>query len=585
MIFVRTHRGERRLELEEFEAEVRAGSIRPSTQVRVPMITGGLWVSARDLELFKQLYAPAEIRFARTFSLGRFPYVTVLLCVGQVVLFLTLSKGTRVLPLDTLLDAGAKVGANILELGETWRLLTANVLHRDVLHLAFNTFFLFNVGGTVENAYRTRDYLVILLGSALGTTVLSLAMSSVPSVGASGIVLGLFGSASVFGYKYGELLPRRYRRYFGGAVLPFALFILYVGLSSPDTDNWGHVGGLVAGAGATAFLSPRLLHGERESWMAHWASGFALIGLLALVLGAGSVVRGRGPQLNTFVDDTSGIAVAYPVRWESGENHLGDPAWGNRLGVSLGLRVERRAEARFTLDELRASFLAELEELERTGELAKVEIKSERPFLVEGGRGLELEIYLASRAGPQRTRNYLVERGYYSYRMVLSAPEARDKSYGPVFDRLVGGLRLEEPAGLRASRRVAETFPGMSSAQVELGDRLAEIGNVQAAARAYQRALASVPDLPEALYGLARLSLAYGSNLEAADLAAAQLLYRRPRAPAVVALAADIKRRLGQRQEACLILQGALERLDGPLPKLRRRLDGLHCAGRTWAQF
>src|SRR5204862_1052563 len=92
-----------------------------------------------------------------------------------------------------------------------------------------------------------QDYALILLVSALTTTLLSTAMSTLPSVGASGVVLGLFGAASVFGYKYSDILPKKYRRYFGGAVLPYALFILYVGLATKDTDNWGHLGGLLGG--------------------------------------------------------------------------------------------------------------------------------------------------------------------------------------------------------------------------------------------------------------------------------------------------------------------------------------------------
>jgi membrane associated rhomboid family serine protease/tetratricopeptide (TPR) repeat protein len=579
LIHVRTHEGERWLELEDFEAEVEAGRILPSTPVRLPVLTGSRWVSARELELFRQLHAPVRSRFARSFSLGRFPVVTTVLCLAQVIAYVVLSDGARVPSLDNLIEAGAKVGANVLELGETWRLLTANLLHRDVIHLTFNTFFLFNVGGTVENAYREGDFLLIVVVSALGTTTLSLLMSSVPSVGASGVVLGLFGAASVFGYKYGSLLPRRYRRYFGGAVLPYALFILYVGLASPDTDNWGHLGGILSGAAVTAVLAPRLLHARRPAPSRGWAAAGLAAGLATLVVALGPLVRAIGPRLERFVDERTGIAVSRPARWTAGENHLGDPAWGNRLGVSLGIRAERRSARPYALEGLRSAFLEELRGLERAGEITRVEVESERPFLVKGGEGLELAIALESRAGPQRTRNLLIARGFFAYRVVLGAPRRWAEAYRPLFDDLAARVALVETADLERARRVAAVFPGMSSAQVELGAELARVGRTRAAVRAYQRALSTVPDLPDALFGLARLSLAYGGDLEAAERAAAELLEDRPDVVPVVTLVADLRRRLGRHEDACRALRGAMNRAVEAPPAIRERLEALRCTG------
>ncbi|MEO1232399.1 MAG: rhomboid family intramembrane serine protease, partial [Myxococcota bacterium] len=316
-------------------------------------------------------------------SLTRFPRITALLCLVQVLGYLALARGARSLPLDVLVQSGAKVSANVLELGETWRLFTANLLHRDVLHLGFNTFFLFNVGGAVENALRTRDYSLVLIGAALGTTSLSLAMSSVPSVGSSGVVLGLFGSASVVGYKYGDLLPKPYRRYFGGAVLPFALFILYVGFASPDTDNWAHLGGLVVGALVTVPMVPRFAPGPHVGWSL--AASAVLVGG---VLASGPVLAAAGPPLETFRVRSSGLRVSHPVRWEGGENHLGDLAWGNRLGVTLGF-MTGRSEDPVELETLKAEFVEELRVRESEGVLTRVRITGEKPYILPGAPGHE----------------------------------------------------------------------------------------------------------------------------------------------------------------------------------------------------
>lgn len=587
MISVRVESGEETIPLEEFESRVRQGLITPSTPVRFPVLTGERWVDATELELFRRLYAPARIHFTRAFSLGRFPLITTVLCALQILLYFGLAGASRFLALDPLIEAGAKMQPNILELGETWRLITANFLHRDVLHLLFNMFFLFNVGGTIENAYRLQDYLLILVASALATTALSTFMSAQPSVGASGMVLGLFGSASVFGYKYSDILPQRYRRYFGGAVLPYAIFILYVGLATKDTDNWGHLGGMVGGLLVTIPLDPKLLHLGRpiRSFFHEHLPAVATVFLLVATVAIGPLVEGRGAGLKNLSDSQSGISFAFPGRWVFGENHLGFPAWGNGLGASIGVRAETRSSQPMELAEVRRRFLEEeLRRREAEGDIAAVRITAERPFLLEGAKAVELDITLESRAGPQRTRNLLIARGYYSYAVVLSAPKAWAAKYEPIFEEMMTRLALIEPESLVKARQLVSTFPGMSSAYAELGQQLASIGRVEAAAQAYQRALNALPEQPEALYGLAKLTADYEGDLENAERIAADLLARTPDEPTYAVLLADLRSRLGQLDSACAVLQETLDRVSDPPEHLRERLRKLRCRSGAWLE-
>lgn len=587
MISVRVESGEETIPLEEFESRVRQGLITPSTPVRFPVLTGDRWVDATELELFRRLYAPARIHFTRAFSLGRFPLITTVLCGLQILLYFGLAGASRFLALDPLIEAGAKMQPNILELGETWRLITANFLHRDVLHLLFNMFFLFNVGGTIENAYRLQDYLLILVASALATTGLSTFMSAQPSVGASGMVLGLFGSASVFGYKYSDILPQRYRRYFGGAVLPYAIFILYVGLATKDTDNWGHLGGMIGGLLVTIPLDPKLLHLGRpiRSFIHEHLPAVVTVFLLVATVAIGPLVQGRGAGLKNLSDSQSGISFAFPGRWAFGENHLGFPAWGNGLGASIGVRAETRSSQPMELAEVRRRFLEEeLRRREAEGDIAAVRITAERPFLLEGAKAVELDITLESRAGPQRTRNLLIARGYYSYAVVLSAPKAWAQKYEPIFEEMTARLELIEPESLVKARQLVSTFPGMSSAYAELGRQLASIGRVEAAAQAYQRALNALPEQPEALYGLAKLTADYEGDLENAERIAADLLARTPDEPTYAVLLADLRSRLGQLDSACAVLQETLDRVSDPPEHLRERLRKLRCRSGAWLE-
>jgi membrane associated rhomboid family serine protease len=580
VITLRLDSGEETIPLEEFEARVRQGQIEPSTKVRFPVLTGERWVDARELDVFRRLYAPARIHFARAFSLGRFPVITAVLVVVQIVLYFGIAGWQRALAPDPLIAAGAKVQPNILELGETWRLITANLLHRDVLHLFFNMFFLFNVGGAIENIYRHRDYALILVVSALATTTLSCLMSTLPSVGASGMVLGLFGCASVFGYKYGDILPARYRRYFGGAALPYALFILYVGLATEDTDNWGHLGGLLGGIAVAIPLEPRLLHLGRpqKTQVRTQRSTLIAVSLVFVVVVLGPIIRLVGPRFRELVDQQSGVRIAYPVLWSFGENHVGYPSWGNTLGASIGVRAERRSSRPMRLREIRQSFVdVELRKREQDGDIAAVNVLDERPFPLEGGNAIELRISLDSKAGPQLTRNILIERGFYSYKVVLSSPRAWAKEYEPIFDAMIGGIRLFEPEPVQRARTIVNTFPGMSSAHVELAHQLASIGLVKAAAQAYQRALQALPEQPDALFGLAKLAADYEGDVEDAEKIALSLHEHRPEEPSYSALLADLQQRLGQIDGACAVLQETLDLVSDPPEDLRERLRTLKC--------
>lgn len=571
---------EETISLEEFEGRVRQGLIEPSTPVRFAVLTGDAWVEARELDVFRRLYAPARIHFARAFTLARFPFLTLLFVALQVVLFFGVAGTHLAVPLDPLMEAGAKARSNILELGETWRLLTANVLHRDILHLVVNMFFLFNVGGAIENAYRPQDYVLLLVVSALCTTVLSTMMSSLPSVGASGIVFGLFGAATVFGYKYRDILPQRYRHYFGGVVLTYALFVLYAGLASKDTDNWGHLGGLMGGMGTALMLEARLLHLGRPARRALHVNASMLIalGLVLVTLGLGVVIRAFGPELVVFESPESGLRIERPSLWATGENHLGYPAWGNGLGASIGLRAERRAHAPVSLPEVREHFLeAELRARERDGDITAVMVREERPLVLKGGRAIELYITLESTAGRQVTRNVLVSRGYYSYVVVLSAPEAYARAYAPIFDRMVLAIQLTEPSTLKDARSRVTTFPGMSSAHVELGRELASIGEVKAAEQSYQRSLQALPEQADALYGLAKLAADYDGDMVSAEKIATRLYEPHPEEASYAALLADLRQRLGQLDGACAVLQETLDHVSDPQEGLRERLRSLKC--------
>jgi membrane associated rhomboid family serine protease len=174
MIRLREGDQERLISIDEFEARTRRGEMSPFVWVCIPTLTGDHFVQARDLPLFVALYDPRRLHFRQHFSVGRLPLVTGLVAVVAIALyFLTQHLGEGIVTRDALLVLGAKARARILEDGEAWRLLSANLLHRDAVHLAFNLFALLNVGTVLEGVYRRGDYVLLLVVCGLGTMLTS----------------------------------------------------------------------------------------------------------------------------------------------------------------------------------------------------------------------------------------------------------------------------------------------------------------------------------------------------------------------------------------------------------------------------
>jgi membrane associated rhomboid family serine protease/TPR repeat protein len=86
--------------------------------------------------------------------------------------------------------------------GELWRLVTAIFPHADVLHLAFNVYWLWVFGTLVEEVFGRAKTAALILLFALGSSAFEFAFSR-GGIGLSGVVYGLFGLLWVLS-KYDE---------------------------------------------------------------------------------------------------------------------------------------------------------------------------------------------------------------------------------------------------------------------------------------------------------------------------------------------------------------------------------------------
>jgi rhomboid protease GluP len=153
----------------------------------------------------------------------------------------------------TLTYLGAKDNAAIL-MGEYWRFFTPMFLHGGILHLGFNSYFLYIVGPQVERSYGTLRFAAIYFLSGFAGSIASFALTASPSIGASGALFGVIGALIPFLYQNRDILGDTKRRII--SIVEVIVINLLIGLT-PGIDNWGHVGGLLGGLALSWLATPR----------------------------------------------------------------------------------------------------------------------------------------------------------------------------------------------------------------------------------------------------------------------------------------------------------------------------------------
>lgn len=200
-----------------------------------------------------------RFNFRTHFAFSRPPLVSGIWVALSALATLAVQRADTPAASDRFIDFGAKSNAAIAESGEWYRLLTGNFIHADWLHFFFNAVIIFNIGGIMENLYRRREALVVLLATALATTTASVMLSPHLALGGSGVAIGCLACTTVFALRFYSLIKPRHRALILLVVLPLMLAYLYLGFSSTGVDNAGHLGGATLGVIFGLWLEPRLL--------------------------------------------------------------------------------------------------------------------------------------------------------------------------------------------------------------------------------------------------------------------------------------------------------------------------------------
>ena len=162
--------------------------------------------------------------------------------------------------------------------GDWWRLITSAFLHANLLHIAFNMYFLWFVGSAVEQALGRGRFILIYFVSALAGSAGALVLTPTEfTVGTSGALFGLLGAALI--------LERQRNFVLGGSALALIVINLILSFTLSNISVGGHIGGLIGGILCTLVLSKFGKGHAAYSRVGLWGiAGVLGVGLLSIAV-------------------------------------------------------------------------------------------------------------------------------------------------------------------------------------------------------------------------------------------------------------------------------------------------------------
>lgn len=218
--------------------------------------TGGLGATPRAA--YASARNTAGKRLSALWKSIQTEYVTIALVAVNVITYFALEWLGDTTNGFFMAEHGAMYPDFIRINHEWWRIITAGFLHFGAVHLVNNMVILYCMGSRLERVTGHLKYFLIYLVSLIGAGLLSYGMmlrtgDYAVSAGASGAIFGVIG-----GFLWIVILHRgRFEQITTRGIMMMIVLTIYYGFSSAGIDNWGHIGGLLAGFSATVILYHR----------------------------------------------------------------------------------------------------------------------------------------------------------------------------------------------------------------------------------------------------------------------------------------------------------------------------------------
>lgn len=216
---------------------------------------------------------------------------------------------------------GANYGPRTLS-GEPWRLVTNFFVHFGIIHLAANMFALWNAGGVIERLFGPLAFAAIYFAAGITASIASLAVHpTVVSAGASGAIFGVYGALAAFVLLRRGEIPKVVISRLGGVAGSFIAYNVIYGAAHAGIDNAAHLGGLIGGFAAGAFLIRPLVLNRPSEPRRPALTVVAAVALAGVVV----LVMPRPLDFQTIIKDFAGgedaILAAYNATTGSFDSH------------------------------------------------------------------------------------------------------------------------------------------------------------------------------------------------------------------------------------------------------------------------
>lgn len=185
--------------------------------------------------------------------------ITIIIIVICIVMYLfTLGKfGTRMTAYEAL-QVGGLHPSLVVEWNQFYRLITANIIHFDIMHIFCNCYSLYTIGTMMglEQLLKPKRYIFLIVISMLFTTGIPCLLYVIFNIGGtsvmgglSGVVFGLIGAmlalALYFRGQYLHIFKQIYQS---------VLLMLVVSFLIPSISLVGHVSGMMGGFVGMLFI-------------------------------------------------------------------------------------------------------------------------------------------------------------------------------------------------------------------------------------------------------------------------------------------------------------------------------------------
>ncbi|HMK73831.1 MAG TPA: rhomboid family intramembrane serine protease, partial [Myxococcaceae bacterium] len=275
--------------------------------------------------------------------------VNAIIALNVAVYLVMVARGVSPLSPSAgdLLRWGANFAPRTLN-GQPWRLVASMFLHYGALHLLLNMFVLWQAGAVVERLYGHARFAALYLAAGVCGSVVSLiAHSRGVGAGASGAVFGVYGALGAFLLRERGAIPGKVLSRLTNVAIGFVVYNILFSLTSRSIDLAAHVGGLLGGAAAGAWLARPLA--DRSAAPLRPIAVVALA--VALVAAVPSVLPKPpdfGATVNGFLTEGRPIVqTAHELRTQASEGKLSDAEFAGRLEERV-IEPWRNARARLS---------------------------------------------------------------------------------------------------------------------------------------------------------------------------------------------------------------------------------------------